>query len=72
MITIQIDEKDLIAYVKELMAEDDDLIIEAEEIQEIAESYIARLKEEPKETLAQAIIDEIYLESDELDDDEKE
>ena len=72
MITIQIDEKELIAYVKELMAEDDDLIIEAEEIQEIAESYIARLKEEPKETLAQAIIDEIYLESDELDDDEKE
>ncbi len=76
MAKIEFNEQELVTYVKELIAADENLVIDPEDVGEIVEIFLARLLEAPKETIADLIIDEIYLDAqydneDEVDDDEE-
>lgn len=71
MTTIQFNEKELVAYVKEQIAADENLDVAIDDISEIVEVFLERLKEAPMETIADLIIDEIYMDATEDDEEDE-
>jgi hypothetical protein len=62
MATIEINDQELRDNINELIAIEDDFLVDSKVVDEKIESFLIGLKESPEKILAEIIFDDIYFE----------
>jgi hypothetical protein len=68
MATFEINEVELKKYVNDLITSDKNLIADVDEVYERVDTMLAKLAESPVEVIGEIIVEDIYIEAEEYDE----
>ncbi len=68
MATFEINEIELKKYVNDLIASDENMDADMDEVNERVDTMLAKLAESPVEVIGEIIVDDIYIEAEEYDE----